>query len=235
VTATPRVDLITPESTWRALRDGALVVVLCTALVAGATLGFSLARSKRYSSSATLLVRTPVFPAADTGRAAPSLDPGRQAETNQRLMSLPVIAERTARALGRLTASAVAHDITVSTEGASYLYSISATASGPALAARLANVYAQEFIAFRDGLDRARLDAVLGLVRARVDAPALLTSVEALARLASGEAVVVQPAVPSGSPSSPRPARNTIVAGIVGLLVGCCLVLVRGIMRRQAQ
>jgi uncharacterized protein involved in exopolysaccharide biosynthesis len=233
VTASPRVDLVTVATTGRVLRDAALLLLLCTVLVAGAALGFSLARGKRYASTATLLVRTPVIAAVDGRRSVPSLDPGRQSETDLRLMSLPVLADRAAQRLGGFTASAVSRDIRVTTEGTSYLYSISATASRPALAARLANVYAQEFVAFRDGLDRSRLDAVLRLVHARLHSPALLRTVEGLAPLASGEAVIVRPAEPPGAPSSPRTVRNTVVGGVIGLLLGFSLVVAHGIWRRQ--
>jgi uncharacterized protein involved in exopolysaccharide biosynthesis len=233
VTASAGVDFVTVATTGRVLRDAALLLLLCTVLVAGAAFGFSLARGKRYSSTATLLVRTPVIATVDGSRSVPSLDPGRQAETDLRLMSLPVLADRTARTLGGFTASAVSHDITVTTEGTSYLYAISASASHPALAARLANVYAQQFVAFREGLDRSRLDAVLRPLRARVHSPAVLRTVEGLARVASGDALLVQPAEPPGRPSSPRVVRNTVVGGIIGLLLGFCLAVAHGIWRRQ--
>jgi uncharacterized protein involved in exopolysaccharide biosynthesis len=202
-----------------------MIITLCTGVAAGVALGVSLAIAKRYTSTATLLVQTPVSASGQTQAAVPSLDPGREAETNQRLMSLPMIASRTARAVGGTTAAAVSRDISVKAEGDSYLYSISASANRPDLASKLANSYSEQFVAFRQSLDQARIRGIVAPLLREPGGRALIANVGLLARLSESQAAVVQSATPPADPSSPRTATNTVLGALLGLLVGVCVVL----------
>lgn len=215
---------------------GAATAVLGAIVAGGAALGFSLAATPSYTATATLMVSTPI-PDATTaaGRAVAVLNPRRQVETNERLLSLPVIAQRTARLIEGQTASAVSRHVSVSVEGTSYLYAISAKAERPVPAARLANVYASQFVAFRSSLDAARLDTAVARIRSQLHGRDVPAEVSALVDLTSAQAKIVQPAAPPSSASSPRTARNTIVAAVLGLTLTLALVLARDAFRMHSQ
>ena len=72
----------------------------CAGLVVGPAVGFSLATQEQYTASAKLLFRDPGLDQKLFGTTflAPSRDPTREAATNVKLVSLDVVAERTARA-----------------------------------------------------------------------------------------------------------------------------------------
>ncbi len=214
----------------------AVLALLGAVVAGGVALGFSLAATAAYTATATVMVSTPI-PNTTTaaGRSAPVLDPGREVETNQRLMSLPVIAQRTAATIEGQTQSSVAHDVSISVDGHSYLYSVSATTPEPKLAALLANTYANQFVAFRSALDASQLDAVVARIRAQLGRGGVSPATTALVDLASSQVRLVQPAVAPADASSPRTARNTVVAAVLGLTLALALLLTQRTARRRPE
>jgi succinoglycan biosynthesis transport protein ExoP len=225
------------ERALRVLRRRWWLIALCTVLVAGSALGFSLLQSKQYSASAELLFRDAQLDQKLTGSTAvaPSADPAREAATNVKLVSLQVVAQRTARALpGRLSAGAIQSKVSVNAEGQSNVVSVTATDPRPAVAAQLANTFAEQFIQFRRDADRSNIAGAQQLVQSQLDSltPAERNSASArslqdraqqlgvLASLQTGNAELVQPARPPASPSSPRTARNVAIGLVLGLLLG---------------
>src|SRR5215212_6120021 len=87
----------------RLLRRRQALVLFCLIAVPLAALVFSLTATKRYSASASLLFRSSGFDEQLLGSslAGPRTDPTRDAATNTALVSLDVVSQRTARALGR--------------------------------------------------------------------------------------------------------------------------------------
>ena len=134
----------------RALRRRLPLILLCAVLVPAAALAVSLQQEKQYEANATLLFRESQLDQALGERSPPvSGDAERQAATNVKLVSLDVLAARTAERLPGLTSSDVSSSVVVSADGTSDVVSIAATGSTPGLAARLANTFAQEYIRFR--------------------------------------------------------------------------------------
>jgi succinoglycan biosynthesis transport protein ExoP len=225
----------------RAIRRRWGVVLICLVVAPGAAVGFSLLQEKQYSASASLLFRVagidqqlfgvPLF----TPR-----DPAREAATNEGLVSLDIVASRTAPRLEPpLSRDTVRDKVEIEAQGESDLVSITATDRSPAFAAQLANVFAQEYIVFRRQADRERVTEAHRLVR---DSISRLTpterksergkllkersqQLETIAQLQTGNAELVQPARRPSSPSSPKPVRNGIVGGVLGLLLGIVLAL----------
>jgi capsular exopolysaccharide synthesis family protein len=212
------------------------LIVACTLLTAAAALVFSLVQTKQYTADATLLFRDPgfdqrIFGSSDV--AAP--DPTREAATNITLVSLDVVADRTAAELGGgLTGDEVSSKVSVESKGQADVASINATDPDPQFAATLANTFAQNYIRFRRNADRRKVQEARALVTADFNrlSPAdqqssegqsLQTQISRLATLQAlqtGNAELVQRATPPTSPSSPKTVRNTVLGWILGLLLG---------------
>jgi capsular exopolysaccharide synthesis family protein len=217
-------------------RIGVLVGVVVITCAAG--LALTLLQDKQYTASASLLLSDPALDQALVGAglgAPPSGDPQRQVQTNLDVASLEAIAAQSARRLGGgQTADSVSSHVQVEGNPESNLISIEATADRPASAARLANTFAQQYIAFtrdaaRSKIRRAQvlLQGQIADLRRRGQGGSLLRSLRAraddlrvLASLQTGNGQLVQSAAPPKTPSSPKPVRNLMIAGFAGLLLG---------------
>lgn len=218
------------------------VVVLCLVVTAGSALAFSLLREKQYTAAASLLFRDPAFDQRLFGSSfvEQQRDAAREAATNVELVSLDVVAARTARLVpGDLDSEDVSERVDVSAEGQADVVSIEATETAPRSAARLANAFANQYIEFRRDADRAKIQQAQRLLRRQIAglAPSerrgargrsleeRASELETLAALQTGNAELVQPARPPDSASSPKPLRNGLLGGALGLVLGCALAL----------
>src|SRR3954452_1471854 len=223
-------DIAGPLAFVRTLRRRIVVLVACLVVVPGAAFVYSITQQKQYSATASLLLRDPQLDQKLFGSTvfAPSSDPAREAATNAKLASLDVGAGRTSKALGGTpAASDITSKISVESAGQSDVVSITATDPQPTFAAKLANTFAQQFIAFRRDADRSKVASAQKLVQAQIDrlTPAEQSGAQGtalrqrseqlqiLAALQTGNAELVQPANPPTSPSSPQPLRNGVLAG----------------------
>jgi capsular exopolysaccharide synthesis family protein len=206
----------------------ALVIVPMLALL------FSVLQTERYSASSTVLFRN-ADDLLDTQGSRPTIDPSREAATNEELISLPVVAGRAAKALGRSTdAKQVEEAVNVNATGEADLVEIEAGADSPKGAAALANAYGEAYIAFRREADQRRVDNAIRLVRANLDALSpeqrsgrdatdlqdRLQQLQVARSVQTGDAELVQRATPPSSPSSPKLARNLVLALALGALAG---------------
>jgi tyrosine-protein kinase len=212
------------------------LIIGCALIAAVAALVLSLLQTKQYTADASLLFRDPGFDQKIFGTdVTQAPDPSREAATNITLVSLKVVADRTASSLGNgLTGDEVANKVSVQSEGQSDVVSIKATDSDPVFAARLANAFGENFITFRREADRRKVGQARKLVEADFaqlpsdqqlggEGQALqqqISRLSTLEALQTGNAELVQRATPPDSPSSPKTVRNTILAWIVGLLFG---------------
>jgi capsular exopolysaccharide synthesis family protein len=219
------------------LRRRARLIGLCFVVVAVAAFGLSQLQTKQYSASASLLFRDPAFAeelfGTSTLNAAP--DPAREAATNQWLVGLKVVGERTSEHLSGLSPNEVSAMVSVSpAAGEADAVDVTATSSDPREARVVANSFARQFIAFRAGTERSKLIQAKRLAEQSFDnlspdqqagprGEALSRGAEKLGILASlqtGNAELVQPANLPTSPSSPKPVRNGVLGAILGLLIG---------------
>jgi capsular exopolysaccharide synthesis family protein len=222
------------------IRRRIAVIVLCTALVSGAALALSLLQEKEYTATATLLFRDPQLDQKLFGSSFvdSTSDAQREAATNLKLVSLDIVAARTARAIGRgFTEGDVSDRIETSSESEADVVSIEASDRDPQFAARLANRFAEEYIGFRRGADRAKIAAAEQLVQRQLDrlppeeqaSPSArslrerLQELQIVTALQTGNAEQVEVAQPPTSPSSPRPRRNTAIGAVLGLLLGLAM------------
>jgi succinoglycan biosynthesis transport protein ExoP len=252
------------------LRRRVGLILLAVIVAAGGALGLSLLQDKRYSATASILPQT-----ADANQelfGSPTTSPNQQA-VNFGLATPDVIERRAARRLEakrQLDTAAAVSSVKVSAQGGSEstqtgpsLIKVKATAKQPATAARAANAFADEFVAFQRDAERARIRQTRLLLKselARLSAAKRRAAKSAggtgaktgaaaqrirsltqrirtlqsrsedltiLSSLQTGNAAVIDRATPPASPSSPKPARNTLIGVFAGLLVGLGLALVR--------
>lgn len=222
----------------RVLRRRAAAVVLCALVVPAAVLAASLSQEKQYSASALLLFRDPQLDQKLFGTTflAPSTNPGREAATNLQLVFLEAVGERTEKILP----GAVTHRVDIAAQGQSDVVSIKATDPDPRTAARKANTFAREYVAFRREADRAKIRDARELVTRELDElprrelPSQRgrslrersEQLQVLAALQTGNAEQVERARPPSSPSSPLVARNGILGGVLGLMLGVALAVI---------
>jgi polysaccharide biosynthesis transport protein len=233
----------------RVLRRRFLLILLCAVVAAAAAIGISLLQTKEYSATASLLFRNPGFAQDLFGNdtTQQSTDPTREAATNQALVGLEIVAERTAKSLGEGNRESIDEMVAVSSDGQSEIVSVTATDPDPKRAKRVANTFAHQFIAFRTEADKSRLLEAKKLAEKGfrqltdkeqngVRGKSLSSAAERLGVLASlqtGNAELVQPADLPTSPSTPKPARNGILGVVLGLLLGVGLaVLFERVNRR---
>src|SRR5437016_797506 len=140
-----------PRRIWRVLWSHRGLIFLCFLFAAGSALAYSLTRPKQYTGSASLLFRDARLDQTLFGSTYfTNEDPTRDAATNAKLVSLEVVAARTARALHNgMTAADVQSEVQVDQQGQANVVSIQATDRNPRLAARIPNTFAEQYILFR--------------------------------------------------------------------------------------
>lgn len=227
---------ITIRGFTRILRRRWLLIALCAVVAGAAAAVYSSSQPKAYEGTASLLFRDAGLDQTLFGSTYfAAQDPAREAATNTKLVSLGVVSDLTAKALGnRVTAAQVQSEVQVEAAGQSNVVSITATDADPELAALIPNTFAEQYIRFRQDADRAKVRDALSLVRQQV---AQLTPAERntasgrslqdrteqlkiLASLQTGNAELVQHASVPTAPSAPTPKRDGIIGGILGLLLG---------------
>ncbi|MGA8924666.1 MAG: polysaccharide biosynthesis tyrosine autokinase [Solirubrobacterales bacterium] len=234
-----------------ALRRRVGLVVLCIVLVPLAALGLSLAQQKQYTATIAILFRNPGLDQEILGHGNilfPPIDADQEAATNLRLVDLDTVDRLVGGQLG-LSQSDVRGKIDVQAQGNSNIVTVSATDPSPQRAANIANVFGQQFIAFRRDADRAKINQATILLQNRINElppggggdirrsllENRLTALETLADLQTGNAEVVQPADVPTSPSSPKIVRNTVIGGLIGVLLALALALILDRLDRRVR
>jgi capsular exopolysaccharide synthesis family protein len=217
---------------WRILRRHWLIVLQAVVVTAVAAALFSSSRENQYTASASLLFGAPSENILGTGGF---VDETRQAATNEELLKLGVVADLAASDLdGRATAAQIRDSISVVGEPDANLLEVRSTTSDPTLSAVIANTYSRAFIEFRQLSQRDQLQDAINLARDGLAAlserqregsegEALNTRIQQLETaksLQTGGAELVQTASRPTSPSSPKPTRDGILGGMLGLIFG---------------
>jgi tyrosine-protein kinase len=224
------------------VRRNLLLLAICLIAVPLAALGYSLLQTKEYTASASLLFGSQSLEAKLFG-FEPNQDPQRVAATNIKLVSSDAVSVRTAKALDvpGLNAADVRDAVSVTPEGESELIAIEATAADPALATKIANEFARQYIDFSRDEAKAKIEATKAPIEAQLEEIPLadregtsasvlerkIRQLDALKAIQTGNAELAQPATEPTSPSSPRTARNVALGILLGLLLGIALVLAR--------
>jgi capsular exopolysaccharide synthesis family protein len=221
-----------------ALRRRWWVILLVAVIAAGAAHVLSGRQEKKYSAtSALLFLSTPLDQELSGRQIVTSVDPTRQAATNQSLIELSSVARLVATQLN-VPASLVESEVTFGSDSQSDVLPITATDPRPRLAARIANAYVQDYISFRKTANEAQLTTAETLIRNKLSAlsPAQQTGpvgsaltqdinqLDLLKSTQTGDAQVVSTATVPGSPSFPNTSKDTTLGLLLGVLLGCALV-----------
>ncbi len=124
--------------------------------------------------------------------------------------------------------------LNIAPQGKSNLVNIQATAGTPKDAARIANTVATSYIRIANDQTVKQITAAQTRLRnqfnsrrltsaQRTGLRAALTKLSVLPGMGPGNVHFVQSAVPPTSPSSPKPVRNAVIGGLVGLIIGLAL------------
>lgn len=233
-----------PVTAWlRVLRNAWLLILFCGVLAATTGYAFSSRQPDSFKATSALLFEDPssnfgqqLFGAAF---AAPYGDPERRGATNLRLVSLSIVATRTARALGTgYTTRSIQGMVEVAPAGNSNVIAVTATNRDPVRAARIANTFAEQYVAMRRTSDRSKLRRASEVVKQRIasstaapnsterrELSALDDRLQVLATLQTGNAELVQPATVPRVRSAPRPRRSAVFGALLGILLGIALAI----------
>ncbi len=229
------------------LRRRGLIVVLAVAV--GAIAGYVISNSKedKYVASATLLLRgTNPNQQDDFAPGVPSSPQDREA-----LIEADPVRERAVRQLSRTTGEAEAAAVIESASAASGEDSgsieISAEAEDPKAAAAAANALAQAAIDDRRTSSLRRVRRALRVAERNRPPPGAdqgpaetvsaqrLTDLRQRAATVDGDAEITARATPPTSPDSPKPARDGVIGGFAGLLLGFVLAMTREQLDRRVR
>jgi succinoglycan biosynthesis transport protein ExoP len=227
------------------------LVAAITLLVLGAALAVSLTSTKKYDATAKLLlqtndrIQTLLNPNASN---PPSFDPERDLNTNVELIKLETVADRVRQQL-RLnrSTSELLSQVKTETEGTSDVVSITVRDSNPTLAARIANAFAEQYVAFRRRSARTAFSDAAQLARSQLNAlppaardseqgrqlQARLRELEISAALQTGGVEIVRRASRPDSPSRPRPLLSAALGLALGLLLGIAAAFVFEFLDRR--
>lgn len=241
------------------IRRSLWLIVLITAVCAAAGYGFSRLQTKQYTSSASVLLSVPSA-VPGVSLSDPSATPDSVTATNFELASQDVVARQTAQRLlqtGHPAAADAVGNVKVSIAGTSLVLKAQAQAKTPADAALVANTFAAEYIDFlrttarNDVLNAQRLvqqqenrlttqlnglspGAPTGQLRAQIASlRSRVLDLGTTASLQTGNASIIEAAVPSDVPSSPKPRQDILIGAFAGFLLGLILALTRAQLDRR--
>ena len=231
------------EPTFRAylqiLRHRKWWVGLFAVLCLGASLAFSLTTHKQYSATAQLLVQ-PAYDPSDGALVEQSVTQ-TDVETELQLVTSAPVQQAVRRTLGSTPA------VAASEIGQTNVIAITATSRVPSEAALIANLYATDFVQYREAVASRSLASTEAQLRSQISSigkqlsslSGVATSAEASALLNqeavlkeqlaqmqvsaavdTGDVALVTPAQTPTSPSSPQPAKDAALGLAAGLVLG---------------
>lgn len=220
------------------LRRRLILIVLAVVAAVGVAIGISALQTKQYQSTSTLLFRPLLLDVQVTGVPLQAAgNPDRDAETNLRLVDTVVVRQLAARSLGPgFTAGEVDKDTTVTAAGQSNLALVTATSPVPSQAERIANAVSQAAVVVRRQSIKDQVATAISNVRRTLNDPNTtrarsrvlrrnLQRLQNLNLVETGDVQIAERAQIPVTPSSPKPKRDAVIGGGIGLLLGLALAL----------
>jgi succinoglycan biosynthesis transport protein ExoP len=220
------------------------LVVLLVILAAGGAYELTRREAKTYESASLVYVQNADPAAAVTGQAS-----GTAASALQDIATLFTGQAITATVYNQLHLPVgSAGSVVVSPSSSSDFITVTATGHSPALVAQLANTYVSVFFASQANSVRTAALAAAAAARAtlhtilptsatnqaeRSTLEAQIADYEAQARNPSSGAQVIDAAAVPTAPVSPKPVRDAIFAGLIGLLLGVSLAFLLDLADRR--
>lgn len=220
-------------------------LVLATVIVCfGAAAAMTLTAERQYSSTAELLFRDPGFARTLFGSDLfeSNANPERNTSTNIAVIESAQVTERVAQHLAPIRPDELRSSIEVAAGDNADIVAVTATTSDPERSAVIANAYVTEYIAYSRELDREQVRDAKQVVENTLEtAPqsqqvGLLDSLQQLTvleALQTGNATVVARAAPDPNATSPKPIQTSILAILVGFLLGGAIALLLDFVDRR--
>jgi succinoglycan biosynthesis transport protein ExoP len=223
--------------------------MVAIAMIGGAVIAFAVAvtSTKQYTAESSLLIRqSNLQTLIDPNASQNSEDPARLAATNLLLVTSTAVAKNVQEAIGTTESlSDLTAQVSASANPDADIITIQATDPSPERAARLANAFAVQFVAFQRA--QSQQQAAAGAARLRSEINALppgssaeraqleqaLRNVLALEAVTTGDATVVDIATPPSSPSSPNLKRAPVLGLLAGLAIGLAAVFLSDLFDRR--
>jgi capsular exopolysaccharide synthesis family protein len=221
-----------------AFRRRKWIVLLALVLAPAVAVAYSLTQPKRYEATAKVLLSNQSLAGVLSGAGNLDVyqDPNRLAQTQLEIARVPTLANRVIRETGLegATAETFLDDSQVVAGRNADILEFRVEAGLPAIAERLATAYAVEFTKYRRELETAAFTHAERGVQRRLRQlkasgekdsrlyESLLERDEqlrTLATLGTSNAVLLRSA-DEATQVQPRPVRNGILAGVLGLLLG---------------
>ena len=226
------------------IRRNILVILILTIALGVAGYAYASSKTPLYEATATMLYQPQldVTNPLSGSSGGSTTDQELQLQSAVTILGGPEIARRVRNELS-VAAKNTPHSVTAAVEssdaaagsGVGNVLTISVTSPDPDVAAEVANLYAEQFKAYRVEQERARIDAAQQIISEKLkefvtDAQKtstdyfILTSrlrdLEILSATATGNFEFVIPATPPGAPYSPQPKRSAVMGAAVGLIMG---------------
>jgi Mrp family chromosome partitioning ATPase/capsular polysaccharide biosynthesis protein len=221
------------------------VLILPLLLVPIVAFMISSREQAKYKATSEVLLNRHNIVSATTGVGDTSsiyLDPVRLATTEADVARSPQLATRVATAshVRGLTAGDVLAQSSVTPRADADLLDFAVIDPNPAIAARIATAYAQEYTSFRNDLDTAAVRNAISKLQSKIDRlhrrgfkdssplvqqlAAAQDKLETSATLLTATRTVIRPAY-TGEKVSPQPKRAAALGGLLGLILGIVLAL----------
>jgi polysaccharide biosynthesis transport protein len=209
-----------------------VVVAAIVACMAAGVLITGFDSTERYDANARVLFGTSSLPSEIFQVERGTADPEREAATNVLLAGSEAVASNVRERLGvRTSVDDLLADVEVEAEENANVLRITASNEDPEEAARLANAFATEFVAFRARQDRESIEVAEQDLQNQIDQlpfddPQRQDLREALQRLASfravatGDASVIARAEVPQDPANIGLTQVLLLGGILGLALG---------------
>lgn len=215
----------------RVLRENRVLVISATILAALAALAFAAVREPVYEATATVSFKEKAEDLQAIGLAtgAPNPQPTQQAAADAALVTRPDVVKRVQTALGGEVSPQSLRDVTAQVQPTSNLVAITATARDGEQAAQVANTFAREVQKVVRDETRASYERSAERLRTRLESESDGVTAEALGGTIAlvltlstiAEPVEInRPAEVPGKPVSPKPIRDSLIATLIGFLIG---------------
>jgi succinoglycan biosynthesis transport protein ExoP len=223
------------------------LILAIALLLPVAALFYSLQRSPVYKASSEVLINR-ATPVSDVTGALPPTgnQPDRVAKTEANVAAVPAVAARVLDAAGvtDMTPEQFLAQSSATAEPDADVLVLSVEAGDPERAALLATQYARQFTEYRKELDTRAIRAALDGIDEQIDGldpqqdrtlyadlQAKKGELETAEVLATGNTSVIrEPSAQAATKVRPRPVRDALLAGGLGLLLGIVIAFLRDAM-----
>ena len=222
------------SSVMRVIRERWWIIALTAVIGLVLGIAYGVTTTKTYQATSKVLFDpSSQISGAVVQGATTSEDPTRTAATDLLLITSGAVADAAQHSLGlKMSSSDLLGKVTASEEPNADLFDITATDTDPAVAARIANAFASQFVALRKRILQQSAIVAEGELKQRIASLpktdtadisqlyAALQRIYALQAVQTGDATVVDTATPPTTPSAPKPKLDAAVGLIFGLALG---------------